>query len=351
MVTLSVLAVSAVVAIGWAEDADAGIAGSIDAAKQKEQGLASEVAQMNGQIAGIRKDVIRLQGQESIAEAKLVRIQARLAIEQQRLEAAKRELEAAIDELEKRIVEMYKTGKIDVISVLVKSKNWRDFLTRKEFLDRLTDADAALVGKVKRLKARVEASMAHFELLESQVTAARNQLREARVGLEESSASLVIARSARQSALSSVRGQISSLEAKQQAQIAAVAQPAQAGAPGAPISSGFGSGGPSFNGMLNGTITGRPGDARPGHTHMGYDISAPSGTAIKAPSGCTINYVGEMQGYGTTVRGSCGLFAHLNGTNVRAGQKISKGTKVGSVGCSGSCSGPHLHYETSDRFG
>ncbi len=220
LVTLLAVLVAAGVAMATAQSADAD---SLSSARQKEKGLASEVSQMGGQIAAIRTDVIHLQGQESAAQVKLARIQAQLAIEAQRLERAKRKLDVAFGQLEIRLVEMYRSGKIDVLEVLVKSKDYGDFLHKKEFLDRLAEADAKLVDEVKRLKANLEASKAHYELLENQVTAARDQLRQTRAGLEEKSAALVIARSASQSALSSVRGKISSLEA-QQVQVAAVPQ-------------------------------------------------------------------------------------------------------------------------------
>ena len=38
-------------------------------------------------------------------------------------------------------------------------------------------------------------------------------------------------------------------------------------------------------------------------------------------------------------------YAHLARTLVREGDKVVRGTLVGQVGCSGRCSGPHLHYE------
>ncbi len=353
LVTLLAVVIATAVAMATAQSADAGILGSISAAKQKEKGLASEVSQMNGQIAAIRKDVIRIQGQESAAQAKLGRIQVQLAVEEKRLEKAKRELDVAFGLLEDRIVEMYKSGKIDILEVLVKSKNYDDFLHKKEFLDRLAEADAKLVKDVQALKRKVEASKAHYKLLESQVTAARNQLREARAAREAESAGLVVARSTRQSALKSVRGKISSLEAKQLVQAAAVAQPAPlGGAPSAP-GSGYGAGGPNFGNIVNGIVGDRPGACRDGcsRRHAGTDISAPTGTPVKAPRDCTINFAGTMQGYGLTVRGSCGLFAHLSRIAVSSGQKVSAGTVVGYVGSTGFSTGPHLHYEEGDRFG
>ncbi|MFK0259014.1 peptidoglycan DD-metalloendopeptidase family protein [Streptomyces sp. NPDC090445] len=39
------------------------------------------------------------------------------------------------------------------------------------------------------------------------------------------------------------------------------------------------------------------------------------------------------------------LYAHLNGFNVREGQRVTTGQQIGIVGSTGGSSGPHLHYE------
>ncbi|HEX2296513.1 MAG TPA: M23 family metallopeptidase, partial [Actinomycetota bacterium] len=39
------------------------------------------------------------------------------------------------------------------------------------------------------------------------------------------------------------------------------------------------------------------------------------------------------------------LYAHLSSFAVSAGQTVSQGQVVGNVGCTGSCTGDHLHFE------
>lgn len=86
--------------------------------------------------------------------------------------------------------------------------------------------------------------------------------------------------------------------------------------------------------------------------HNGTDFSAPVGTPVKATSDATVSFVGTQNGFGRIVtlqhpRGITTRYAHLNAfaAGLREGQSISQGDIIGYVGCSGWCSGPHLHYE------
>ena len=39
------------------------------------------------------------------------------------------------------------------------------------------------------------------------------------------------------------------------------------------------------------------------------------------------------------------LYAHLGAVVVTPGQTVRQGQAVGAVGCTGNCTGPHLHFE------
>ena len=84
--------------------------------------------------------------------------------------------------------------------------------------------------------------------------------------------------------------------------------------------------------------------------HQGQDFAAPLNTPIYAPAPGIVSFVGVRSGYGNTVeidhgRGFKTRYAHLNGTAVRAGQRIKLGQAVGAMGTTGRSTGVHLHYE------
>ena len=59
-------------------------------------------------------------------------------------------------------------------------------------------------------------------------------------------------------------------------------------------------------------------------------------------------------GRGVIIRDSSGnewWYAHMSSTNVSPGERLAAGQLVGRVGCTGNCTGPHLHFEYHPRGG
>lgn len=84
--------------------------------------------------------------------------------------------------------------------------------------------------------------------------------------------------------------------------------------------------------------------------HKGLDIAAPIGTPIYATANGRVLSAGRDGAYGLTVTidhgaGIVTLFAHMHRINVTAGQKVSRGELIGTIGKTGRTTGPHLHYE------
>ena len=93
--------------------------------------------------------------------------------------------------------------------------------------------------------------------------------------------------------------------------------------------------------------------------HLGVDFAARTGTPVRAVGDGRITYNGWKGGYGRMVEVTHGTamktrYAHLRryGPGVRRGVSVKKGQTIGYVGCSGLCTGPHLHFEMwqNDRY-
>ncbi len=100
-----------------------------------------------------------------------------------------------------------------------------------------------------------------------------------------------------------------------------------------------------------------------GRGHEGQDLFAPAGTdevaivdAVVTDTGS--GYQGGRGNYASIYSSEAGLtynyFHMLSAPDVHVGQRVSAGQKLGDLGCSGSCWGPHLHFEMrrgNDEYG
>jgi len=84
--------------------------------------------------------------------------------------------------------------------------------------------------------------------------------------------------------------------------------------------------------------------------HQGVDFGAPTGTAVRSVGDGTVDFAGWQNGYGNVIKVRHSgdretVYAHLSRIEVKKGQKIDQGQKIGAVGMTGWATGPHLHFE------
>jgi murein DD-endopeptidase MepM/ murein hydrolase activator NlpD len=84
--------------------------------------------------------------------------------------------------------------------------------------------------------------------------------------------------------------------------------------------------------------------------HNGVDYSAPTGTPVRAVGQGIVTLAGRQNGYGNVVHlahqnGQSTVYAHLSRIDVREGQRVEQGSRLGAVGATGWATGPHLHFE------
>ena len=96
--------------------------------------------------------------------------------------------------------------------------------------------------------------------------------------------------------------------------------------------------------------------------HTGVDFPVAVGTPVRAVANGTVRHVGWYSGsyadnpywIAPAFAGFClvidhgsfvGIYAHLSGSNVTAGQRVVEGQVVAQSGNTGGSTGPHLHFE------
>jgi murein DD-endopeptidase MepM/ murein hydrolase activator NlpD len=84
--------------------------------------------------------------------------------------------------------------------------------------------------------------------------------------------------------------------------------------------------------------------------HSGIDVDAPEGAPVAAAAPGIVIDAGWESGYGNRVvvahgRGLETTYAHLADVTVGVGAFVMESSRIGAVGCTGSCDGAHLHFE------
>jgi len=84
--------------------------------------------------------------------------------------------------------------------------------------------------------------------------------------------------------------------------------------------------------------------------HLGTDFGAPTGTAVRCVGDGIVEFAGWQNGYGNVVHvrhsnDRTTVYAHMSRLDVRKGQRVEQGQRIGAVGATGWATGPHLHFE------
>jgi murein DD-endopeptidase MepM/ murein hydrolase activator NlpD len=100
----------------------------------------------------------------------------------------------------------------------------------------------------------------------------------------------------------------------------------------------------------NVTVTSMFGEKRSYENHPGYDLACKTGTKIFAAADGKLEIAGVYGGYGNCViiRHSKNLqtvYGHMSVINVKVGQTVQKGQRIGIMGETGAATGVHVHIE------
>ena len=92
-----------------------------------------------------------------------------------------------------------------------------------------------------------------------------------------------------------------------------------------------------------------------GWRHKGVDLAAPEGTPVLAPNhGKVVMAARGLTAYGGVVVLSHGYelsttYLHMSAVDVRVGQRVRRGQRIGRIGQEGIATGPHLHWQMNLR--
>ena len=336
--------------------------------------LSTKISKLDEERARVEGQVQSLDTRLATLTARINRVSERLSKAQQEYESITRELEhvqrqldARTDAFTDRAVAAYMAGSTGSMDALLSSTSFSDLDRRYAYYESALDADSELLEDIDRLRAETEVKRAEVEEQKLQIARDKLALEEDRTevsGYRSEKAGVLAAREAviseKEGLLSSVQARESKLEdlqnklEEESSRIEALLR-SQASVPGGPITGPLPSGGGQFAWPAVGSVTSPYGwRIHPifgyRRLHTGVDIGAGYGSPVVAADDGTVAYVGAMSGYGNVVvidhgGGLATTYNHLSSFGVSDGQSVKRSQTIAAVGCTGWCTGPHLHFE------
>jgi murein DD-endopeptidase MepM/ murein hydrolase activator NlpD len=321
-------------------------------------GVTARIQALETQVGDVSLHLAALQEDLGLRQLRLRRLDRLFRLQTQRFELLQEQYRLAVDRLNARLVAIFESPAPSTIDVLLGSDSIQAALDQTNYLTRIGREDRQVAAEVAASRDAIRAARARTAKLrrtiqqEARALAARAmQESEARAALIGARGTLDTARQQKLVALSDLNaqeraeaGEIDALQAVS-AQLAAQIRAAQAGDTGPTAT-------PSSAGLIwpvQGPIT-SPFGWRWGRMHTGIDIGVPTGTPIHAAAAGRVIYCGWEEGYGNFVVLDNGgnlatAYAHQSAIAVTCGEDVSQGQVIGYVGCTGHCTGPHLHFE------
>jgi murein DD-endopeptidase MepM/ murein hydrolase activator NlpD len=315
---------------------------------------------LDARLAGMQDDVESVQARVDAAAAVLAGVQARLDRKTAELRRTERALEKTLGLLHRRATEVYKHGPLSLIDMLVGAEGFGDFLRRLGFTLHLARSDNARVDEIERTKAIVKRERA--VIVTERDRAARRMAFVA--AARDRVASVANAIAARRNAVANdIAASYSQLGDVRRQKERYLREQAQLEAESAGIGAflrghSVGPARVSPRGMVwptQGPVTSGYGYRvhpifKTRRFHAGIDIGAPYGAPVIAAAHGTVLRATAQSGYGNMLvidhgGGIATVYSHLSSFVVGTGAEVSRGRQIARVGCTGYCTGPHLHFE------
>lgn len=320
--------------------------------KQKQLGQAErQEKSVIGQLRSLEYDINLTTSEINQLTGRLTIVERDIDLNEKELKKAEEALNTRTEVLNKRLKEIYLTGDVSYLEVLLESSSISDFLTRFDLLQRIVNQDMNLLKEIEDERHQIETKKADLEVRRSEMLTLRQDKANKNTYLAKQSQD-------KEKLLSSIKDQKEYVERELAAfeessrEVERIIREMEAKNPQAK---------PAATGKL---IWPLPGYTRVSSDygwrihpilktrslHTGIDIPAPSGTAIKAAQSGTVLYTGLMGAYGNVVILSHGgnlstMYAHQSAIAVSVGDEVKQGDKIGAVGSTGWSTGPHLHFE------
>lgn len=313
---------------------------SLDDILAKIKNTKNQLADNKKEIKELNAEIAELQAAITDTEQDIDTLESNIAAKENQLIQKKQEIDKTSDALNARLRQIYKSGSVSFVDILLSSGNISEFITNMEMISLIYENDKNLVISLQN----------SYTVIENQ----KNELIQLKQSLSAKEASLT----AGKAVMATKRAAAASENKKLEAELDALNAEADRIIKEIQELSGNGS-------YAGGKLTW----PTPGYTrvtsefgyrihpilgyrklHTGIDIAAPYGATVVAANTGTVIASYYNSGYGNMIivdhgGGIATLYAHLSSRLVNVGTSVHRGQTIAKVGSTGLSTGPHLHFE------
>lgn len=339
----------------------------ITQSEEEESGLSKEISSIDTKIAGFEKELRKLDDELDGLASRRKRIEADLKLLQLKLDQNQQELKETQIKLAKqksvandRAENIYQDGELQYLEILLKAESLKDLLGRAYLLRCILDQDLRIVDEIRTLKGEIELKKQAISKTKEETEGKRAELLRSEARLKQISLAQEKKKNQSEAQAGKKRDLLEDVKQNKADYLQAEAELERTSSSIAtlirasrnvnrPVSAA------GFVWPVNGELSSNFGMRRHpifggNRMHTGIDIAASYGQQVTAARGGVVIASGSMGGYGRTViidhgDGLSSLYGHLSAAPVDEGEYVVRGSAIGQVGCSGYCTGPHLHFE------
>lgn len=331
----------------------------INQQQQKKNDAQKKITEANSKKAKtlaekerLEKEAGELQTQIEALDKKIADTKASLAEEEVKLSEATEKANAKYDVFQQRFRVMCEQGDVSYLEMLLSAKSFSDFVDKTEIMKEISEYDKAVFDEMEEARQQIEKSRDEIAALkETQENSAKDlaSQKQALVNKQQEQSNYIKELEKDTAAYQRIIDEADAAMASLRAQVSGSLSKSSGGKQY--VGGEFAWPTPScyyitshFSPRRKNPVTGVY------KRHTGTDIGAAYGAAIVAANAGTVTLAGWNSGYGNCViidhgGGKATLYAHMSAYSVSAGQSVSKGQRIGSVGSTGNSTGPHLHFE------
>ena len=378
-IIISIITLSYNQLISWAANKSE-LNSELTTKNQEIQNTKNEISEIKTEMSAAMKEVQDLVAQISEYEQEIASLDAKIdetnthiKEAEAKIEKLQKELDEKQKLLDQRLVALYESGSTTYIDVLLSSKGLTDFISNYYLIEELAEYDTDLINSIYDKKEEIEKTKTDLEESKKQIetdkelqVAKQNALLVVKEEKDAKVANLSSEEKELESSLSemekdkqSIYNQIRTIEAQEAAKQRSSSSASFGGTPTyvstSPSAAGyvFPVAGLSIANMTNTSFP-----SYRGHTGVDVNIGVVGKSVVAVKSGTVListalrNSSGGYRSYGEYIvidhhDGTKTLYAHmLSGSRtVSAGETVSQGQVIGTVGSTGNSTGPHLHFE------